>query len=69
MKMPKYMIEKMKKANTLISDGNDLIKEISDYLLDKGVTDDTIYSVQGELDFPHNSGCVERILNLLDKEE
>ena len=69
MKTPKYIIEKMIKANALISEGNSMISEILKYFFEKGVTEETIYAIADELSVPHNGDCINKIIELLKGEE
>lgn len=66
MKIPKYMIEKMHKANALISEGNALISEIQNYYREKGATEETIDKI-GELETPYYD-CTDEIIELLQRE-
>lgn len=66
MKVPKYMIDKMHKANALISEGNVLVQEIVNYYEKKGATEEILDKI-GELDIPHND-CTNEIIEMLKSE-
>ena len=68
MNVPKYMIEKMYRANRLISEGNSLINEINQYLYEKGSTEETIEEISRNLECPHNESSIKGLVELLKGE-
>lgn len=66
MKVPKYMIEKMHKANALISEGNKLVQEIMNYYEEKGAAEKTLDKIR-ELEIPHYD-CTDEIIEMLKSE-
>jgi len=68
MNVPKYMIEKMYRANRLISEGNSLINEINQYLYEKGSTEETIEEISKNLECPHNESSIKGLVELLKGE-
>lgn len=68
MNVPKYMIEKIKKANSLITEGNKLILDIQEYFREKGATEETVNEIADVLDYPGNENEINRLIDLLKGE-
>jgi len=68
MNVPKYMIEKIKKANGLITEGNKLILDIQEYFREKGATEETVNEIADVLDYPDNENEIDRLIDLLKGE-
>lgn len=68
MNVPKYIITKMYRANAQISEGNSLISEIRRYFEEKGATEEALEEIDSTLDFPHNEGEIENLIELLKGE-
>lgn len=68
MNVPKYMIEKIKKANSLITEGNKLILDIQEYFREKGATEETVNEIADVLDYPDNENEIDRLIDLLKGE-
>ena len=66
MKIPKHIIDKMHKANKLISDGNSLIFEVQQYFEKKGASTEMLERIGSELDVPHNDVTEKLIEEILD---
>lgn len=68
MNVPKYMIEKIKKANSLITEGNKLILDIQEYFREKGATEEAVNEIADVLDCPDNENEINRLIDLLKGE-
>ena len=68
MNVLKYMIKKIKKANSLITEGNKLILDIQEYFREKGATEETVNEIADVLDYPDNENEIDRLIDLLKGE-